>query len=196
MRKVLLPSIDSQTFKKSALRGASPFDRVKQGKTISKEELAESLTKIRDKINEGLFTEADPIVIHILETYSNTIDTQAKLNQLLSLSLELQGKFEESLQTIQHFENERVIDQLTLEKLTLVFIQIARAYANTNEFPRAVALLNSALQIAEEKEFIALLVETYLAFSNVYKELNEYPISRNFADKAQNTPVNWVIGAE
>lgn len=184
MKKVLLPISERITPNFAKMSGISPHERTRQGKTITKEQLTDSLNKIESKIAEGRAVEAEKLSLEILETYSNSIDVQGKLNQLLSLSFEMQGRYEEALGTLQPFEDEEIIDKLKLETLIAVFVQLANSYTNTNDFPKAVALLNSALQIAEEKDYTLLLIEIHNALSRAYREMNEYPISRNYAEKA------------
>lgn len=184
MKKVLLPASEKITSNSAPFSGVSPFERTRQGKTISKEQLAESLDQIKNKISEGRAQDAARLSSEILETYSNSIEIQGILNQLLSISLEIQGRYEEALAVLQPFENEEIIDKLKLETLIKIFIQLANSYTNTNDLPKAVALLNSALQIADKQDYTELLIEIHNALSHAYRELNEYPISRNYAEKA------------
>lgn len=184
MKKVLLPISEKVTLDSAKAGGTSPHERARQGKIIAKEQLTEALDKIARHLDEGHATAAEKLSLEILNNYSNSIDAQGKLNQLLSISLEMQGRYEDALTTLQPFEDEEIIDKLKLETLISVFAQLANSYTNTNEYPKAVALLNSALQIAEEKDYTSLLVEIHNSLSRVYREMNEYPISRNYAEKA------------
>jgi tetratricopeptide (TPR) repeat protein len=55
---------------------------------------------------------------------------------------------------------------------------------NTNDYPKAVALLNYALEEAKTGNLKHLFGTIYVAFSRVYRKLNEFPISRDYAEKA------------
>lgn len=184
MKKVLFPVSEKTTSGSAKISGVSPLERMRQGKTISKEYLTETINKIERQLNDGQTSEAEKLSLEILETYSNSIDAQGILNELLSISLEMQGRYEEALEVLQPFEDEELIDKLKIQTLIRVFVQLANSYTNTNDFPKAVALLNSALPIAEKQDFTELLVRIYNALSRAYRELNEYPISRNYAEKA------------
>lgn len=184
MKKGLLPVSEKITSNSAKISGVSPFERTKQGRTISKEQFAEVLEKIEKELTDGRAADAEKSSLEILETYSNSIDAQGILNILLSTSLEIQGRYEESLIVLQTFEDEEIIDKLKLETLIKIFVQLANSYTNANDLPKAVALLNSALQVAEKQDNTELLVEIHNVLSRAYRELNEYPISRNYAEKA------------
>lgn len=184
MKKVLLPISDKTVSNSVQFDTISPYERTRQGKTIEKEILTEKFAQIELKLNEGQAKEAERLILEILETYSNSLDAQSDLNRLLSISLEMQGRFVESLVVLLPFENEEILNKLKLETLVKVFAQLANAYTNTNDFPKAVALLNSALQFAEDKDFTAQLVEIHKNLARVYRAMNEYPISRNYAEKS------------
>lgn len=184
MRKVLLPIRENIVLDSAESAEASLLQRTRQGKTISKEELAAAFRTIQTYIDEGRAAEAEKSALFILETYSNAIEIQANLNRLLALAMTMQGRFEEALKTLQPFENEEILDKLKVETLIALFVQLAHSYTSANDSPKSVALLNSVLQIAEDKEYSASLIEIHNALSRVYCELNEYPISRNYAEKA------------
>ncbi|MBA2621317.1 MAG: sigma 54-interacting transcriptional regulator, partial [Acidobacteria bacterium] len=60
------------------------------------------------------------------------------------------------------------------------------SYNNTNDYPKAIALLNNILEVAKEENLNTRLGEIYRALARVYRKLNEYPISRDHAEKALN----------
>lgn len=182
MKKGLSPNSESFRSENAHLLEASPFDRLRNGKILNHDQLFKVLAEIQSKLNEGFAKEAEDRCFEIIENYSNSIDAQAKLNQLLSISLEMQGHFEDALKVLKPFEDNVVAEKLTAETHASVLTQQALAYSNSGDSPKAVTLLKTALKIAEERDFTYLLTNLYLAFARVYQELAEYPIARNYAE--------------
>jgi len=71
-----------------------------------------------------------------------------------------------------------------LETQVSVITQLAISFNNTNDYPKAVALLNYALEEARAGSLNQSFGAIYVAFSRVYRKLNEFPISRDHAEKA------------
>ena len=67
-----------------------------------------------------------------------------------------------------------------------VITQLAISFNNANDYPKAVALLNYALEEATAANINQSFGAIYVAFSRVYRKLNEFPISRDYAEKALN----------
>ena len=80
-----------------------------------------------------------------------------------------------------------MLDELDLEHRLLVITQLATSLNHTNEHPKAVALLNYALEEAESENLKQFYGEIYIALARVYRRLNEYPIARDHAEKALNS---------
>ena len=153
---------------------------------ISEEYLAKILAEIRKKLTEGLSSAAEKLILNTLENYSHTPENKAKLYQLLSYTLETQGRYKESLEAIEKYDDEELLDELDLEHRLLVIVRLAISLNNTNEHPKAVALLNYALEEAEAENLKQFYGEIYIALARVYRKLNEFPISRDYAEKALN----------
>ncbi len=90
------------------------------------------------------------------------------------------------MEIIEKYDDEELLDKLDLEHRLLVIIQLAIALNNTNEHPKAVALLNYALEEAETENLKQFYGEIYVALARVYRRLNEILISRDYANKALN----------
>ncbi len=169
---------------------ASSLFEVKNGvrplkpRRISEEKLAEIISETRDKLNGGLSSAAEKIIRETLADYLHSSENQAKLTQLLSYTLETQGRYKESLEIIEQYDSEELLSEMGLEMQICVIIQLAICFSNTNDYPKAVALLNYALEEATASSLRSLFGEIYVAFSRVYRKLNEFPISRDYAEKA------------
>ncbi|MBX7173807.1 MAG: sigma 54-interacting transcriptional regulator [Pyrinomonadaceae bacterium] len=186
MKKGVTPNNEGFTSKNAHLLGASPLERLKRGKTLDEETLSRFLADIQNKINEGFANDAEDRCFEILENYANPIEAQAQLNELLSIALEKQGHFAEALKALQVFETEHLIPKLSEETRASFLTQLGVSYAIADDSPKAISLLNTALRIAEDRDLIYLLSHINLAFARVYQELNEFSISRNYAEKTLN----------
>src|SRR5215210_5501017 len=94
------------------LFGVSPETRIRKGRVMPKEHLAETLLRIQEKLNAGRSVEAEKIIIHTLGNFSNSFETQAKLNRLLSFALETQGRYAPSLKVLKPFAPEEILKRL------------------------------------------------------------------------------------
>jgi hydrogenase-4 transcriptional activator len=151
---------------------------------ISDEHLSGILIKIRQKLDAGLSSETEKLILATLEDYSHTPASKAELTCLHSLTLETQGRYKESLEAIEKYDDENLLSEIGLEMQISVITQLAIAFNNTNDYPKAVALLNYALEQAKEAHLSQTFGKIYVAFSRVYRKLNECPISRDHAEKA------------
>lgn len=184
MKKSLPLTSDNLVSRNIQILGVSPFHRLQKGESLEPQKLSESFAQIQNNLNEGLSAKAAEICFEILETYSNSIDIQVQLNHLISIAFEMEGRFEDALEVLKPFEDEEVIKELKAENLALIYAHKAFSYANLNNLQKAFELLQKALKIAEERNLTHLFSNIYLAFARVYREQNEYPVSRNYAEKA------------
>jgi tetratricopeptide (TPR) repeat protein len=183
-------SLSTTIFEQSG--NASSLFEVKNGvrpiklRSISEEKFSEVLLQIREKLNEGLSSAVEKIITDALANYSHTSENQAKLTQFLAYAYETQGRYKESLEVIERYDDEEVLSEINLETQIGVITQLAISFNNANDYPKAVALLNYALEEATAGNLSQLSGEIYVAFSRVYRKLNECPISRDYAEKALN----------
>lgn len=184
-------SLSTTIFKQSGNASSSLFE-VKNGvrpikpRRLSEEKLSEVLLEIREKLNEGLSSAAEKIITETLADYAHTSENQAKLTQLLSYVYETQGRYKESLEVIERYDDEELLSEINLETQVCLITQLAICFNNTNDYPKAVALLNYTLEEAMAGSLNESFGEIYVAFSRVYRKLNEFPISRDHAEKALN----------
>lgn len=151
---------------------------------ISEETLSVIFEEIRQQVDKGFSTAARQIVIDTLENYLHTAETQAKLTALLSYILETLGRYQESLEIIEKYDDEELLGKISPKTQIAVITQLAISFNNTNDYPKAVALLNYALEEALAANLTERLGAIYVAFSRVYRKLNECPIARDHAEKA------------
>lgn len=184
MKKELYSASDSLVSGHPTFLGVSPFERLKQGSKIDSAKLTEIIKDSQDKLNAGLSSDVIESCFNVLENYSNPIDIQARLNYMISVALEMEGRFQESLEILAPFEDREVIKEISLENLASVYAQRASGYAYLNELDKAIDSLNIAHKIVEERELSYQLINVKLIFARIYREKNDYPVSRNFAERA------------
>ncbi len=160
--------------------------RLARGRGISEEKLTTIVTEISRKLNEGLSSAAEKIINETLKNYSPAPEQKAELTRLLSYTFETQGRYKESLETIEKYDDEELLSELQTESQISVITQLAIAFNNSNDYPKAVALLNYALEEAKPLNLNQLFGAIYVAFCRVYRKLNEFPIARDHAEKALN----------
>ncbi|MCY7375915.1 MAG: sigma 54-interacting transcriptional regulator [Pyrinomonadaceae bacterium] len=153
---------------------------------ISEEKLAEILEEIRRQIDKGFSGAAQKLAVATMENHPHTPENRAQLACLLAYTFETQGRYKESLETIEKYDDEQLLSEIGLKTQISVITQLAISFNNTNDYPKAVALLNYALEEATAANFNETFGAIYVAFSRVYRKLNEFPISRDYAEKALN----------
>ena len=128
------------------------------------------------KLREGLSNEAEKLLIDTIEGYSHSPDNLATLKRLLSFTLETVGRYKESLEVVKPFEDEDILQAPNKETQIRITTQLAIAYNNLTDQPKAVTLLKETLQQAQENELTHLSGIIDIALARVYRKLNEFPI--------------------
>lgn len=161
-------------------KDARPNDR----RGIDDKKLEGIFLSVGQKLRDGLSKEAEKILITTIEGYSHTPNHFANLKRLLSFTLETVGRYKESLEVLKPFEDEDVLKRLNKETQIRVTTQLAIAYNNLTDQPKAVTLLKEMLKQAQANDlsFLAGIIDSGL--SRVYRKLNEYPIARDYAEKS------------
>jgi predicted DNA-binding protein (UPF0278 family) len=78
---------------------------------IGEQELSIFLSEIRQKLDQGLSSAAEKILIETLTKYLHTDERRAELTQLLSYIFETQGRYRESLETIEKYDDETLLSE-------------------------------------------------------------------------------------
>ena len=176
-----------RTSENASLSDLRTGERGRRVVRISEEYLTKIIAEVRKKLTDGMSSAAEKLILNTLENYSHTPENKAKLYQLLSHTLETLGRYKEGLEVIEKYDDEELLDELDLEHRILVVTQLSVALNNNNEQPKAVALLNYALEEAEAENLKQFYGEIYIALARVYRKLNECPIARDYAEKALNS---------
>ncbi len=156
-------------------------------------------SSVGQKLREGLSGEAERILTETLEAFEHTPDIKAHLKRLLAFTLETLGRYNESLAMLRPYEDEETVGKLAMETQVKVTTQLAIAYNNLTDQPKAITLLKETLQRASDNDLKHLSGTIDIALARVYRKLSEYPICRDFAEKSLSyfrESGNWLGMAE
>ncbi len=168
-------------------------------RAISFDSIDAVFRSVGQKLREGLSGDAEQILTKTIVGYDHTPDNLANLRRLLSFTLETAGRYKESLETIRDFADDANLARLGIETQIKVTTQLAIAYNNTGDQPKAITLLKENRDKAEANELRNLLGSVDIALARVYRKLAEFPICRDFAQVALDhfrDDGNWLGMAE
>jgi hydrogenase-4 transcriptional activator len=154
---------------------------------------------VGQKLREGLSGEAENIIVKNIGSPAFNRDKAAHLQRLLSFTLETAGRYKESLDTIKPYEEEEALAELDAETRIKVITQLAIAYNNAGDQPKAVTLLKSALADAADPKLQSVIGGVEIGLARVYRKLAEFPICRDHAQRALEhfrREGNWLGMAE
>ena len=155
-------------------------------RAITHEAIDKIFIDVGQKLRDGRSNEAERVLVDTIESFSHTPDDLATLRRLLSFTLETTGRYKESLEALEHYEDEASLAELSPATQVRVRTQLAIAFSNAGEQPKAVTLLKENLQRVESDELAPLAGSIDIALARVYRKLSEYPISRDYAEKSLN----------
>ncbi|MFN2453442.1 MAG: sigma 54-interacting transcriptional regulator [Pyrinomonadaceae bacterium] len=146
--------------------------------------IAHELDATRRLLDHGLAKEAEGRLRQLVKAARRDAEVLAEARCTLSSALEMQGRFRESLEAVEMYELDETRIGLASNVETLLRVQLARAYVNTGDHPKAIALLNATLREVPEQEADEQLGAVYIALGHVYRKINEYAIARDYTQKA------------
>ncbi|MEP6705626.1 MAG: tetratricopeptide repeat protein, partial [Acidobacteriota bacterium] len=179
--------------------GSGKDERTAHPHGIAENKMDDIFLGVGRKLREGRSNEAEKILVKTIEGYKHSADNFANLKRLLSFTLETVGRYKESLDILKPFEDEDILKRLSRETQIRVTTQLAIAYNNLGDQPKAVTLLKETLKSAQENDLGQLSGIIDIALARVYRKLNEFPISRDYAEKSLTyfrETGNWLGMAE
>ena len=147
----------------------------------SREEQTET---VRTLLDQGLSSEAERSSRSLIKAARRNPALLARAHCYLSVALEMQGRYLESLEAVKIYESPEALKDLDAESLAFVRVHVGLAYHYTGDPPKAIAILNTALREAPQSSGAAHLGAIYVALARVYRSINEYTIARDYAQSA------------
>ena len=181
--------------KVSLVSGRSPkigaselgYSKNRKNKKINAEDFEKLLDEIQQNIDRGLSSTGEKIIKDSINKLALDISQKGLLDRFLSYAIEMKGNYEAALSILKIYENEKVLAKTDKKTEISVLTQLAISYSNIGDFPKAIALLNSAHANFPNHQADNQLGLIYIAFSRVYRRLTEFPIARDYAEKALKT---------
>src|SRR6478609_6438492 len=134
---------------------------------ISADDLSDLFLSVGEKLRKGQSAEAEKILTRTISSYDHSPDNIANLRRLLAFTLETTGRYRESLEAIREFEDEDALAKLTTENQVRVTTQLAIAYNNLTDQPKAITLLKDTLAKAQAAELRHLYGAVDIALARV-----------------------------
>src|SRR5215510_15825500 len=144
----------------------------------------EQTEAVRSLLDQGLSSEAERSSRSLIKTARRNPALLATAHCYLSVALEMQGRYLESLEAVKTYERPESLKDLDAESVAYVRVHIGLAYHYTGDPPKAIAILNTALREASQSHVAPHLGAIYLALARVYRSINEYTIARDYAQSA------------
>ena len=157
--------------------------RIRSRAKPTQESLTRELDEVRSLLDQGLSTEAkDRLALLLLDARHNP-SILALARCALSTALEQQGHYRDSLAAVAMYESPESRAKLDDQTVSYLRVQIGLAYNYNGDHPKAIAMLQSALRDHAESGAINL-GHIYAALSRTYRSISEYPIARDYAQRA------------
>jgi transcriptional regulator with GAF, ATPase, and Fis domain/Tfp pilus assembly protein PilF len=135
-------------------------------------------------LDKGHSVEARSRLASLISQARNDPVTLARARLALSLALEMHGSYKESLQAVAVYESLEARTKLPPDLALKLQVQISLAYDYSGDHPKAIALLKTALRDLPEEGEDANYGAIYAALARVYRSINEYPIARDYSQRA------------
>src|SRR6201988_272108 len=157
--------------------------RIRSRAKPTQESLTQELDEVRSLLDQGLSTEAKDRLALLISNARHNPPILALARCALSTALEQQGHYRDSLAAVAMYESPESRAKLDDQTISYLRVQIGLAYNYNGDHPKAITMLQSALRDHAETGGINL-GHIYAALSRTYRTISEYPIARDFAQRA------------
>jgi DNA-binding NtrC family response regulator/tetratricopeptide (TPR) repeat protein len=147
------------------------------------ESLTRELDQVRSLLDQGLSTEAKDRLALLISNARNNPSILALARCALSTALEQQGHYRDSLAAVAMYESPESRGKLDDQTVSYLRVQIGLAYNYSGDHPKAIAMLKSTLRDYAENGAVNL-GHIYAALARIYRSISEYPIARDYAQRA------------
>jgi len=157
--------------------------RIRSRGKPSIESLTKDLDEVRSLLDQGLSTEAKDRLSLLINNARHSHSILALARCALSTALEQQGHYRDSLAAVSMYESPESRVKLDEQTVSYLRVQIGLAYNYNGDHPKAIAMLQATLREHAETGTINL-GHIYAALSRTYRTISEYPIARDYAQRA------------
>jgi transcriptional regulator with GAF, ATPase, and Fis domain/uncharacterized protein HemY len=157
--------------------------RSRTGQPSSQNLLAE-LDEVRSLLDQGLSAEAKSRIALLIAAAKNNASILALARCALSSALEMQGHYRDSLAAVAMYESPESRAKLDQQANQSLKVQIGLAYNYNGDHPKAISILKGALREFSETDAEQDTGAIYAALARVYRSISEYPIARDYAQRA------------
>ena len=147
------------------------------------ESLTRELDEVRSLLDQGLSIEAKDRLALLISNARNNPSILALARCALSTTLEQQGHFRDSLAAVAMYETPESRGKLDDQTVSYLRVQIGLSYNYNGDHPKAIAMLKSTLRDYADSGAVNL-GHIYAALARVYRSISEYPIARDYAQRA------------
>src|SRR5918994_6090074 len=147
------------------------------------ESLTRELDEVRSLLDQGLSTEAKDRFALLISNALNNPSILALARCALSTALEQQGHYRDSLAAVSMYEAPESRGKLDDQTVSYLRVQIGLGYNYNGDHPKAIAMLKSTLRDYAENGGVNL-GHIYAALARTYRSISEYPIARDYAQRA------------
>jgi len=164
--------------------GIASLSEARARAQAARRSLESELEEVRLLLDQGLTSEVLKRTAALMRASRQDASLLARARCLLSAALEMQGRYRESLEAVQMYEQPE--ERAKCDPVSSIYlgIQLGLAYNYTGDHPKAIALLNAALREATEHGGGAQVGSVYVSLARVYRSINEYTIAHDHAQKA------------
>jgi DNA-binding NtrC family response regulator/tetratricopeptide (TPR) repeat protein len=157
--------------------------RIRSRAKPTTESLTRELDEVRSLLDQGLSTEAKDRLALLISNARNNSAILALARCALSTALEQQGHYRDSLAAVSMYEAPESRGKLDDQTVSYLRVQIGLGYNYNGDHPKAIAMLKSTLRDYAENGAVNL-GHIYAALSRTYRSISEYPIARDYAQRA------------
>ena len=155
--------------------------RASSNGAVGRLSLPKQLDEVRRLLDEGLSSQAERQGRQLISAARREPEILAKAHCSVSVALEMQGRYVDSLEIIKIYEPSDSTKELSTETAAEIAVHLGLAYNYAGDQPKAVAILNNALREASQTGSQLQLGSIYVALARVYRAINEYTIARDHA---------------
>jgi len=178
------PPLNESSSGKGVVDLADARVRLNSRSRPSQPKLLIELDEVRSLLDQGLSAEAKSRIALLIAAAKTNPSTLALARCALSTALEMQGNYRDSLAAVAMYESPESRAKIDQQAVQLLKVQIGLAYNYNGDHPKAISILKGALREFSGTDSEQNNGPIYAALARVYRSITEYPIARDYAQRA------------